>query len=270
MSSVPVGVLVATVTVALIGFIMGMLLIEVGKRFKVEVDEKEQAVRNYLPGNNCGGCGYAGCDAMAAAIVKGEAPVNGCPVGGQPVADKISQVMGVEIGSSEKQVAYVKCFGTCDNTQRVSNYVGIPDCVAATSSGLDPWACGFGCMGLGSCVKACQFDAIHVIDGVAVVDRENCKACGKCVSVCPKHLIELIPDKASYTVRCSNTDRGPSVKKNCTVGCIGCRLCTKQCENEAITVENNVAHIDYDKCAGCGKCAEKCPQHAISLRSLIA
>ncbi len=260
-------VLIATVTVAVIGFIMGMLLIEFGKRFKVEVDEKEQAVREFLPGNNCGGCGYAGCDAMAAAIAKGDAPVDGCPVGGAPVAAKVAQVMGVDLGEQEKKVAFVRCSGSCEHTNTTSNYIGIHDCNAAVTSGLSQWACSSGCMGLGSCVSACQFDAIHVIDGVAVVDRDQCRACGKCVATCPKHLIEIVPDKAVYAVRCSNTDRGPAVKNVCDIGCIGCKLCTRQCESEAISVENNLAHIDYEKCAGCGKCAEKCPAKAIFKRA---
>ncbi|MCC8065937.1 MAG: RnfABCDGE type electron transport complex subunit B, partial [Clostridiales bacterium] len=169
-------VLVATVTVAVIGFVMGMLLITVGKKFKVEVDEKELAVREYLPGNNCGACGFAGCDAMAAAIANGEAPVNGCPVGGEPVAEKISQVMGVSAEAQEKKVAFVKCNGSCEHTSAKSNYIGIHDCAAAAASGLSPWACDYGCMGLGTCEKACPFDAIHVKDGVAVVDRNLCKA----------------------------------------------------------------------------------------------
>ncbi len=268
MDSIPVAILIATVTIAVIGFLMGMLLIVVDKRFKVDVDEKQQAVRDYLPGNNCGGCGYAGCDAMAEAIVKGEAPVDGCPVGGAPVAERIAQVMGVDVSEKEKTVAFVKCSGTCEHTKTISNYIGIHDCNAAFSSGLSQWSCSYGCIGLGSCEKACQFDAIHVIDGVAVVDPTLCKSCGKCVATCPKHLIEIIPDKTKYAVRCSNNDRGPSVRKSCDVGCIACGLCTRQCENEAITVENNVAHIDYEKCIGCGKCAEKCPVKAISLRNL--
>lgn len=259
-------VLVATVAVAVIGFVMGMLLITVGKKFKVEVDEKQLAVREYLPGNNCGGCGYAGCDAMAEAIVKGEAPVNGCPVGGAPVAEKISQVMGVSADAQEKQVAFVKCFGSCEHTAQKSNYVGIHDCAAAAASGLSPWKCDYGCMGLGTCEKACPFGAIHVIDGVAVVDRELCKACGKCVSACPRHLIEILPDKATYAVRCSSKNKGPAVRKSCDIGCIGCSLCTRQCEAGAITIKDNLAHIDYEKCVGCGKCAAKCPSKAIAAR----
>ena len=124
-------------------------------------------------------------------------------------------------------------------------------------------ACTYGCMGYGSCVKACEFDAIHVVDGIAVVDKEKCKACGKCVATCPRHLIELIPYESKYTVKCASKDKGKDVMPVCSTGCIGCMLCTKQCEFGAITVENNIAHIDYDKCTGCGKCAEKCPKKII-------
>lgn len=261
-------ILIATAAVGAIGLVVGVLLIIVSKKFEVEVDVKEQAVREYLPGNNCGACGYAGCDAMAAAIAKGEAPVTGCPVGGTPVAEQIARIMGVEAAAEEKRVAFVKCAGTCEKVVQKCNYVGIHDCASAASCGLSPWACDYGCLGFGSCVAACPFGAITVIDGVAKVDREKCKACGKCVAACPKHLIEIIPDKASYTVNCSNKDRGPAVKKACSVGCIGCKLCEKQCEHDAIQVENNVAQIDYEKCVGCGKCAEKCPVGAIHLREV--
>ncbi len=260
------GILVATVVVAVIGLLMGLLLITVDKKFKVEVDEKELAVREYLPGNNCGACGYAGCDAMAAAIAAGEAPVNGCPVGGDPVANKIAHIMGVDAEETEKMVAYVKCSGDCEHAVQRSSYVGIQDCASAVASGLSPWECDYGCLGLGSCEKACPFGAISVVDGVAVVDRTRCKACKKCVSACPKHLIEMIPDKAEYVVRCVSKDKGPAVKKACSAGCIGCKLCTKQCENEAIQVEDNLAAIDQTKCVACGKCAEKCPAKVIEKR----
>ena len=124
-------------------------------------------------------------------------------------------------------------------------------------------ACEYGCLGFGSCVKACPFDAIHIVDGIAVVDYEACKACGKCIAVCPKQIIELIPYEAKHVVRCSSKGKGKEVMSVCSVGCIGCGICQKNCPAEAITVTDNLAHIDQSKCTGCGICAEKCPKKII-------
>lgn len=259
-------ILIATAVVAIVGLLIGVLLVMVDKKFKVETDPREAAVREYLPGNNCGGCGYAGCDALAAAIAAGDAPVNACPVGGDAVGEQIANIMGVEAAESVKYTAFVKCAGDCEHAYAKGNYVGIQDCASAMGSGLSPWKCDYSCLGFGSCAAACPFDAIHVINGVAKVDRNKCKACGKCVAACPKHLIELIPDRAKYAVACSSKDRGPAVKKACDIGCLGCKLCEKQCEAGAITVDGNTAHIDYEKCTGCGKCAEKCPAGGIVKR----
>jgi len=257
-------ILIATVVVAVIGLFIGLVLGIANKKFEVEVDEKEVAVRSFLPGNNCGGCGFAGCDALAAAIAKKEAPVNGCPVGGAKVAEQISAVMGISAEATEKKVAFVKCAGTCDKTERKYHYYGIPDCKEAVMApGKGEKKCDYGCLGYGSCVKACQFDAIHVVNGVALVDKEKCVACGKCVEACPKKLIELVPYSAKHLVQCSSKEKGKTVKEACLAGCIGCTLCTKQCESGAITVEQNLAHIDYSKCTNCGKCAAKCPAKII-------
>ncbi len=258
------GIVLAAVIVGVTGCLIGFFLCFSSEKFKVEVDERETAILEVLPGNNCGGCGYAGCSGLAAAIVKGEAPVNQCPVGGAPVAAKVGEIMGVAAEEGVRKVAFVKCTGTCEKAENKYEYAGVQDCKAmAYVPGGGPKSCKYGCLGFGSCVKACPFDAIHVIDGVAFVDKEACKACGKCVETCPKHLIELIPYDASYAVGCSSKDKGKDVMAVCKAGCIGCQLCVKQCESDAVHVEDNVAVIDQEKCIGCGKCAEKCPKKVI-------
>lgn len=257
-------ILITTAVITVIGLIVGAGLVFTGKKFYVEVDEREAAVRAVLPGNNCGACGFAGCDAMAAAIAKGEAPVNGCPVGGTPVAAKVGAIMGAEAGAVEQRVAFVRCKGSCAVTKNQGNYIGIPDCASAVRAGLALTDCDYGCLGLGSCVRACPEHAITVRDGVAAVNRSRCVGCGLCAKACPKGLIELIPASHRVAVQCSNRDKGPQVKQVCAAGCIGCMLCTRQCENGAITVENNLAHIHYESCTQCGKCVEKCPAKVIT------
>ena len=258
------GILLATVIVGGTGLILGLFLGFFGKKFQVEVDEKEEAVREALPGNNCGGCGYAGCSALAEAIAKGEAPIDGCPVGGAPVAAKIGKIMGKEAGESKHMVAFVKCAGTCDKTSTEYEYYGTRDCETMPFiPGGGPKICKDGCLGYGSCVRVCMFDAIHIVDGKAVVDRDKCKACGKCIAVCPKHLIELVPYEAMHLVQCSSKAKGKQVMQACEVGCIACKKCEKNCPSKAVTVENNVAHIDYEKCTNCGACAEACPRKII-------
>lgn len=253
------GIIIATCVVGGTGLIIGLLLGFAGKAFEIETDEKEIAIREELPGNNCGGCGYAGCDALAKAIASGEALASACPVGGAEVAGKIAKIIGSEVEVTKK-VAFVKCSGTCDKAGNKFIYYGNEDCKqAAFSTGGGPKACSFGCMGFGSCVKVCEFDAIHIENGIAVVDREKCVACGKCVKECPKNLIELVPYDNKCFVACNSNDKGKDVKAVCQAGCIGCKLCEKNCDYDAIYVEDNLARIDYSKCTNCGKCKEKCP-----------
>lgn len=260
-------VVMATLAIGVVGLLVGLLLVWVAGKFEVKVDEKESAVRDLLPGNNCGGCGFAGCDALAAAIAKGEAAVSACPVGGAPVAAAISEVMGVDADEAEPVAAFVKCAGTCEKAKTKNKYYGIRDCrFAVMVPGRTPKKCGFGCLGYGSCVKECPFDAIHLVDGVAVVDKAKCKACGKCVAVCPNNLIELLPYSAQYFVQCSSKDKGKAARDNCDVSCIGCGKCVRTCEQGAITLDSFLAHIDPEKCINCGKCAEACPRGIIRRR----
>lgn len=264
MSEIVSAVAIAAAIVGGTGILIGVFLGVFGEKLKVAVDEKEVAVREQLPGNNCGGCGYAGCDGLAAAIAKGEAPVSGCPVGGPNVGKKIAAIMGVEAQNEVRLAAYVKCSGSCGVAQEDYIYSGVSDCgMAALVQNGGAKSCGAGCLGFGSCVKACPFDAVHVVNGVAVVDTDTCKACGKCVAVCPKKLIELKPVKRSARVACSSHEKGKAVMDACKAGCIGCTLCEKQCPVGAIVMDQNLPAIDETKCIGCGQCAKKCPKKII-------
>lgn len=258
------GIITAAAVVGAIGLLVGLFLGVAGIRFKVEQDEREEAVLAALPGNNCGGCGYAGCSGLASAIVKGEASVNACPVGGARVGEAIGAIMGVAAVETERQVAFVSCQGDCEKAGTDYEYYGAGDCrmMSFVPNG-GPKSCNSGCLGFGTCAQVCPFDAIHVVNGVAVVDKEKCRACGKCIEVCPKHLISLIPYKATQAVACSSSDKGPVTMKACQVGCIGCGICAKVCPQGAVKVENFHAVIDQEKCTGCGACAEKCPKNAI-------
>lgn len=257
------GILVATLIIVLVGAVLGLALVTASKKFYVEVDDRVVKVRECLRGSNCGACGYAGCDAVAEAIVKGEARLDACPGNSTENIAKMAAILGKESIDPDPQYAYIRCNGNCGATKPKANYVGISDCRAAVLSGLPFMGCEYGCLGLGSCAKVCPQGAIEVKDGVAVVNRNKCIGCGLCQKTCPKGLVEMHDRTATVAVRCSNKSKGAAVRKICTNGCIGCGICAKQCEQGAITVANNLATVDHDKCVGCGKCMEKCPTKAI-------
>ncbi len=258
------GILTAAAVVGTVGILVGVFLGAAGLRFRVETDEREAAVLEALPGNNCGGCGFAGCSGLAAAIAGGEAAVDACPVGGEEVGRRIAEIMGVEAGSSVRKTAFVHCQGDCDRAGTNYDYYGAEDCrmMDFVPNG-GPKACSSGCLGFGTCVRACPFDAIRVERGVAKVDRDKCRACGKCVESCPRHLISLIPYGDRVAVACQSTDKGPVTMKACQSGCIGCGICAKVCPREAVKIVDFHAVIDQERCSGCGACAEKCPKKAI-------
>ncbi len=258
------GIMIAAAIVGGTGLFIGLFLGIAGKKLAVEVDPREEAIIGVLPGNNCGGCGYAGCSGLASAIVEGKAELSACPVGGSDVTAKIASIMGQEAEAGTPMTAFVRCGGTCEKAKVDYKYYGIEDCIMmdfVQNGGAK--SCNYGCLGFGTCVKACPFDAIHIVDGIAVVDKEACKACSKCIAVCPKHLIELVPKNQVSLVLCSSKDKGKDVMTACTGGCIGCKMCERVCEEGAIKVENNIPMIDYTKCTNCGKCADKCPKKCI-------
>ncbi|NLY53344.1 MAG: RnfABCDGE type electron transport complex subunit B [Firmicutes bacterium] len=246
------------------GLIFGAGLAFAAKKFVVEVDPKAEEILTALPGANCGACGFPGCSGYADAILQGAA-IDRCPVGGASLVEKLAEIMGVEASASgARPVATVYCRGGEAECGKRWRYEGVETCEAAQTIGGGDKQCTYGCLGYGDCFRACPFDAINMNDnGLPVIDEEKCTGCEKCVVACPRGVIGMRPNTALVQVRCLSEDRGAAVRKICTTGCIGCGLCAKACPFDAITVENNLASIDYSKCRNCGLCVAKCPTKAI-------
>lgn len=259
-------VIINSVTaLSLMGFAFASGLAIASKKFAVEVDPKVEQILDVLPGANCGGCGFPGCGGLASAIAGGNAPVNACPVGGNAVAEKVATIMGVVASEGVRMVANVHCNGTNINAVQKSEYFGILDCKAATIAQSGPKGCTYGCMGFGTCVRACKFDAIFIgTDGVAHVDRDKCVACGKCLEVCPKSIIKWIPANQDVYIFCNSLEKGKDVKDVCSIGCIGCQLCVRNCPQKTISFDKNLPTIHYENCTQCNICVEKCPTKAIN------
>lgn len=246
-----------------LGFVFATGLSLASQVFFVTVNPKVEEVRKALPGANCGACGFPGCDGLANAIAEGKSPVNACSVGGKSVAEEIGEIMGVNPAEAMREVAVVLCQGDCDKSKDKYKYEGIQDCRAQNILSGGSKSCFHGCLGCGTCKDVCEFDAIQMIDGVAVIDKDKCTSCKACISVCPKGIIELVAYEQEVIVKCKTLSPGKEVRSNCSIGCIGCQICVKNCPEDAFVFKNNLAKINYEKCINCGICVEKCPTGAI-------
>jgi len=268
-----VDIIIAVGILGGLGLIFGLVLSAASKVFYVETDPRLEQLNECLPGANCGGCGYAGCNGYAEAVLNGEAEIGKCASGGNECAQEMAAIMGVTAEEVTRKVALVRCSGEksydkdgnlVSGAKIKAEYEGFKDCIAASKvGGRGPLACKYGCLGYGTCVKACKYGAISVVNGVAKVDEDLCVGCMACAKMCPRQLIVPVEPKRNVVIACASLAKGVVTSRGCTAGCIGCGLCKKICPNDAITVSQNLAVIDYSKCDNCGLCATVCPKHLI-------
>ena len=237
-----------------VGLVASIILTLAAKFMAVPVDETAVNIRNILPGANCGACGYAGCDDYAAAIATNptEVDITLCTPGGESVVSSLCELLGVDAEATDVKIATVMCSGLTNLTKKDMDYQGYKTCASVKLFFGGPDSCKFSCIGFGDCVEVCAYDAIHIRDGIAIVDRNKCIGCKLCATACPQKIIDMLPQKSRVFVGCSSNDTGKRTKNICEVGCIACKLCEKACKFDAVHVENNIAKIDPEKCTNCG------------------
>lgn len=257
-----INIIIPTVFLSGLGIVFGIVLCYASKKFFVPVAEAEQKIIAILPGANCGACGYSGCAGYAAAIAKNNADINACLPGGEKVMNELSKLLGKNALPQIKMVAEILCKGTAEKTKMKFKYSALKDCKYINGQFNNIKICNNGCIEFGNCYRVCKFNAISYDTNNPSIPKiiiENCTGCGACVKECPKKIIVLRPIDKKVHIKCSNTELGKIAKTQCSVACIACRLCEKNCPVNAIKIENNIAVMDYSKCINCGKCIEVCP-----------
>ncbi len=256
-------ILIPFIILGAMAAVFAIVLAIAGSKLAVKLDERVQRINELLTGANCGCCGYAGCEAFAKALIKGDAKIIDCPSTTKENKELIADLLGSEVGEVEPTIVVCACNGGYRCLDKY-DYQGYGDCASIELLAGGKKACPTGCIGAGKCVDVCPFHAIDILgDGVAVVNQEKCVQCGTCITACPKNLMTRLPAKAKVYIACSNHDRGREIRKICSAGCIGCGLCAKVCEAGAITMVDGLPVFDYDKCTNCRKCVEKCPSKCI-------
>ena len=245
-----------------IAVVLGILILYVSKLFEVKKDSRVSEILEWLPKANCGGCGQAGCEGFANALISGTAKVNDCNPSSKEAKIEIANILGQTLSSTEETIAVVACCGGNDCSEKFI-YQGYGTCQTQIIIDGGKKSCPAGCLGAGSCRGVCPNDAIVIQGGVALVKTEFCVSCGLCVATCPKKIIKRVPKSAKLFVACSTASKGKEVMAFCKNGCISCGICEKNCEYGAIHLVNNVPIIDYSKCTACFKCADKCPRKVI-------
>ncbi len=256
----------AILLMAGVAAVMGLGLGIAAKKLAVKPDPRVQKILGYLPGANCGGCGFPGCAAYADAMVKKGVAPNLCAPSSPGAKKKIAQTLGLEAADETPKVAVVRCRVGADPDWIKYDYEGMPGCKNANLLAKGAGSCDFGCLGLLDCVAACPFDALHANPDPTkppVVDIDTCTGCGQCVKACPKGVIALLPKKRIPYIACRSPLKGKTAKGDCKVACIACAQCQRKCPEKAITMVNNLPVIDYDKCTACGTCVETCKPKCI-------
>lgn len=259
-------ILIPILVLSSLGLCFGVGLAIASRRLAVKTDPRLDRIAGMLPGSNCGACGQAGCFGLAEKILSGEAKIDACRVAQREIKEAIAAILGRKLDTAAKKIAVLHCNGG----KRVKDrffYDGIEDCVAANLVLGGQKECVWGCLGFGTCVRVCPFDAISMSsDMLPIVDKNKCKACNKCVIACPKKLFSLVPVTHNVYVACSSHDLGKDTRVACPVGCIACKKCEQVCPADAIAVIDNLAVMDYQKCTSCAKCVEVCPMKTIRIR----